>query len=111
MLNMQISNGFEMLVLCDWTDTVSHYRLPDQFCIQLEELVKENNRRLEYVKPNASISAFGDCVEVYIGNTPPRDILLNNTLKWIHFGSVGTDRIKIKDANKKILHSKLHFKI
>lgn len=98
---MQIFNGSERLVLCDWTDTVKHYRLPDQFRNQLEELVHKNNRRLEFIKPNTSIKKFEDNVEIYIGNTPPRDILLSNNLKWIHFGSVGTDRIQIKDAIQK----------
>ncbi len=88
------------IILCDWQDTLYHYNLPKNILKKINNLCKDNNHKF-ILSHDITKSNLNNKVVAYIGNRPSNDLLNIKTLKWIHFGSVGVDKIDINQAKKK----------
>ena len=88
------------IILCDWQDTLYHYNLPKNILKKINNLCKDNNHKF-ILSHDITKSHLNNKVVAYIGNRPSNDLLNIKSLKWIHFGSVGVDKIDINKAKKK----------
>ena len=89
------------IIFCDWHDVLSHYNLPKIYLSKISNMCKENNHK--FVLSHDLDDVYLDShIVAYIGNRPHNKLLNLETLKWIHFGSVGVDKIDLKKASQKI---------
>lgn len=89
-----------MYLICDWEDRVAHYNLPLYYRSKLKEICDSAGINLVFCSHQGQWPDVNQ-VLAYVGNRPEAEILLSTSLKWIHFGSVGTDRISSSEASKK----------
>ena len=88
------------IIFCDWHDVLSHYNLPKIYLSKISNMCKENNHK--FVLSHDLDDVYLDShIVAYIGNRPHNKLLNLETLKWIHFGSVGVDKIDLKKASQK----------
>jgi len=88
------------IILCDWVDVVDQYNIPATLKKKLLEKGKEFN--IEFIFKNSfNSSDYCKMPFAYIGNRPEKLITSLPSIKWIHFGSVGTDRIDVKEFKSK----------
>lgn len=85
-----------MYLVCDWKDQLNHYHLPSYYRRELLSLCRLLGLELAFCS-DASEWPDLNKIKVYVGNKPEVDLLRSSSLRWIHFGSVGTDRI---DSNR-----------
>ena len=87
-----------MYLVCDWCETVNHYRLPQIYRGNLARLCDSFGLELLFCENEREWPDF-DSIFAYVGNRPTNSLLSNaGNLRWIHFGSVGTDRIDLRRA-------------
>ncbi len=87
-----------MKILCDWIDDLRQYNLSYEYFLQLEQQCQNYGVKFELCKPE-SIIIEDPLVLAYIGNRfDVKFIDIFPKLKWVHFGSVGTDRLSAIDA-------------
>ena len=89
-----------MYLICDWVDEVDHYNLPDIYRAELQGLCDKNDIKLIFCPDETSWPEI-DNIFAYVGNRPTMALLSAKRIRWIHFGSVGTDRIDLSQANAK----------
>ena len=89
-----------MYLICDWEDSVAHYNLPLYYRAKLKEICDSAGINLVFCSHQGQWPDVNQ-VLAYVGNRPEAEILLSTSLQWIHFGSVGTDRISSSEASKK----------
>jgi lactate dehydrogenase-like 2-hydroxyacid dehydrogenase len=89
-----------MYLICDWEDSVAQYNLPSYYRAKLEEICDSAGINLVFCSHQDQWPEV-DQIVAYVGNRPEAEILLSTSLQWIHFGSVGTDRISSSEASKK----------
>ena len=91
---MIISPGPNMqkTILCDWIDEVSHYNLPMDMGAALKKKCAEYNVRLEFIK-NSEEVARPDVVACLGNKFTQKDLQFFKNIRWIQFGSIGTDKI------------------
>jgi phosphoglycerate dehydrogenase-like enzyme len=80
------------VILCDWVDNLSHYNLPAGYFGQLQAICDKGGYSLEL--SNESIRKTREDVVACLGNKfdeNAADFMPN--LRWIHFGSIGTDKV------------------
>ena len=77
------------------------YNLPKK----LKKSIQSLSSRISLVKIKGSNDKFLKDIEIYFGNRINDEIINNSPrLKWIHFGSIGIDRInKNKVVKRKIV--------
>ena len=86
-------------ILCDWIDIVEHYNIPDQIRLNLENECRKNRYKFEMICD--PIASTREDVVACIGNRFDHTILkfLPN-LRWVHYGSIGTEKIPQGIASK-----------
>lgn len=88
-----------MFLVCDWQDHVNHYNLPDYYREELRVLCKSVGLELVFCENKEEWPDLNK-IRVYVGNKPEAELLQSSTLEWIHFGSVGTDRINSRESKE-----------
>ncbi len=77
-----------MLVISDWNKNLKAYSIPKEIISSIETIMGKNSFKFideDYEK---------DKVTCYFGNTPNQDLLSGfKNLKWVHFGSIGIDKL------------------
>ena len=98
-----------MRILCDWVDEIKHYNLGETRLSVLRELCQKNGAYFELCQPELLTYADNEVV-AYIGNRFDVRLLDNfPNIRWVHFGSIGTDRLPIEAARSsgiKVTNSK-----
>lgn len=89
-----------MYLICDWDDEVAHYNLPPHHRDEFKKICELSGLDLLFCRRQEQWPDL-DRIVAYVGNRPEPEILHSNSLRWIHFGSVGTDRISSTEASKK----------
>ncbi len=70
------------------------YKIPSKILNHL----KKKNKFLKFVKIKNQNSKYVSKISVYWGNRITNDIIQNaKNLKWIHFGSIGYDRVNLNE--------------
>lgn len=88
-----------MYLVCDWEDNVAHYNLPLQYRKRFEEMCSVVGIALVFCRTRDEWPDLHKIV-AYVGNRPESEILHSTSLKWVHFGSVGTDRLDSRVASE-----------
>jgi len=87
----------ENIILCDWIDDVAHYHLPNQYKDALTDLCQKNGHSFQLI--SRKIDQQNPNIVACIGNKfSSEDLQFMPNLKWIQFGSIGTDKIPEKHA-------------
>ena len=91
---MIISPGPNMqkTILCDWIDEVSHYNLPKDMRAALMKKCAEYNLKLEFIEKSEEI-ARPEVVACLGNKFTQKDVQCFENIRWIQFGSIGTDKI------------------
>ena len=77
-----------MVIISDWNQELKAYSIPKDLVRQINNYSKEID-----FKFLGDIFNHSD-VEVYFGNLPKESALSKfENLKWVHFGSIGIDKI------------------
>lgn len=88
-----------MRILCDWVDELRQYNLGEPYIDLLERECKRLGAEITFCHPESLVGNDGS-VCAYFGNRfDTRFIELFPNLRWVHFGSVGTDRLPAECAN------------
>ncbi len=74
-------------ILSDWNQKLDAYKVPEDF-------IDKISNKSTHVSFNFYDKKNKDLINVYIGNLPSeKNLLKYKNLKWLHFGSVGIDKI------------------
>ena len=80
-------NG-NMLVISDWNKNLKAYSIPKDIISSIETVIGNNN--FKFIDEDFE----KDKVTCYFGNIPNQELLLEfKNLKWVHFGSIGIDKL------------------
>lgn len=90
------------VILCDWVDELSHYNMPARYIDQLSQICRDGGYILELT--DKSIKKTRKDVVVCLGNKFDQDAAdFMPNLQWIHFGSIGTDKVTKAYARRRRL--------
>jgi len=87
------------IIFCDWQDTLNHYNFPQDYLLKISNKCKDNDHKL-ILSHALNDDYLNSEIVAYIGNRPHNKLLNVKSLKWIHFGSVGVDKINLKKASQ-----------
>tara|TARA_Y100000385_G_C13095472_1_gene641021 strand:- start:732 stop:1736 length:1005 start_codon:yes stop_codon:yes gene_type:complete len=80
-------NG-NVLVISDWNKDLKAYSIPKDIISSIETVIGNNN--FKFIDEDFE----KDKVTCYFGNIPSQELLLEfKNLKWVHFGSIGIDKL------------------
>ncbi|MDB4017218.1 hypothetical protein N9493_04255 [Amylibacter sp.] len=79
-------------ILCDWIDKVQHYNLPTCYLDKFSQLCNQYGHTFELID-NALDSERRDVVACVGNKFDDRSLEFLPKIEWVHFGSIGTDKI------------------
>lgn len=87
--------------MCDWIDELRQYNLGEPLTAELQQECERLGAEFVFCNPE-SLAVQDESVRAYLGNRfDTRFIELFPNLRWVHFGSVGTDRLPADRADER----------